>query len=287
MDNTTFNQAADHLGITINLVTPLRGGDIARSYLLETSSGQYFCKLANGHSAYDMFYKEQMGLESIAKTKTIRVPRIYYCGELGDGAGLVMEYISTKSPTSADYERLGQQLAQLHKTSCPVFGWKTDNYIGSLLQSNKDSAHWPSFYLEERLVPQLTLSSRLGMLSEKEIPGVRTMSEVVRQLLPETNPVIVHGDLWAGNFLISRDGSPCLIDPAAYAGHHEVDMAMTRLFGGFDSRFYEAYEEIVPNENGMEERLELYQLYYLLVHLNLFGKSYYKRVRGLLSRYFN
>ncbi len=286
MDTKAINQAADHLGVAITGVRPLKGGDISCAYVLETGSALYVCKLAAGPSALDMFQAEKMGLEAIAQTKTLRVPQLFFCGELGDGAGLVMEYISSKTPTGADYERFGHQLGLLHKTSYPAFGWSTENYIGSLKQANKENAHWPVFYLEQRLLPQLNLSCRLGALSENEIPDRNQMFNALRDLLPETTPVLIHGDLWSGNFLIAMDGTPVLIDPASYAGHHEVDLAMTRLFGGFDSHFYGAYEEILPGESGSGERTGLYQLYYLLVHLNLFGRSYHSRVKSLLTRYF-
>jgi fructosamine-3-kinase len=151
---------------------------------------------------------------------------------------------------------------------------------------NHQDDDWPRFYVEHRLNVQLRMSRDAGLLSGNEIPGENVMVRTVENLCPNVTPSLIHGDLWGGNYLISSEGIPCLIDPAIYYGHHEVDLAMSRLFGGFDTGFYSAYHELMPYAPGSEERNDIYQLYYLLVHLNLFGPSYYHRVKQLLTRYF-
>jgi fructosamine-3-kinase len=166
------------------------------------------------------------------------------------------------------------------------FGWSSPNYIGSLPQSNKVTNSWASFYQEERLQPQLQLALDKKWLAQEDVPSTSLMMEKLQQLLPAAKPSLLHGDLWGGNYLISASGIPYLIDPAVYYGHQEVDLAMTRLFGGFDTSFYDAYNELLPPNDGWQDRTGLYQLYYLLVHLNLFGSSYLNSVLKWLRYYF-
>jgi fructosamine-3-kinase len=183
--------------------------------------------------------------------------------------------------------RFGHRLAELHQIStCKAFGWETDNFIGSLPRSNKQNTDWSDFYVSERLLPQLKLAMDKNHLKKNEIPSEGILLQTCRNLFPETSPSLLHGDLWSGNYLVSADRTPYLIDPATYFGHHEADIAMTRLFGGFGKAFYEAYSEHFPKVGGESERNDIYQLYYLLVHLNLFGGSYKASVKNILGRYF-
>jgi len=234
-----------------------------------------------------MFLAEKMGLETIARTKAIAVPKVLLCEPLEKGGLLLMEYIEPKTASPKDMTRFGHELAALHQHSeAGNFGWKTDNFIGSLSQSNKKHTDWSEFYVAERLLPQLKLSRDGNKLQNHEIPSESSLLRTCQNLFPRTTPSLLHGDLWSGNYLISQKGIPYLIDPATYFGHHEVDMAMTRLFGGFGSMFYDAYGEQFPKESGEIGRNDIYQLYYLLVHLNLFGESYYGSVKRILDRYF-
>ena len=176
------------------------------------------------------------------------------------------------------YAALGRGLAQMHQQGSSGYGWSGPNYIGSLPQQNTPNPDWAMFYAQCRLMPQYSLAVNNGLLRAEEVPEASLMIRRINSLLPEIKPALLHGDLWSGNFLISSTGKPFLIDPSVYYGHSEVDLAMSLLFGGFPSHFYDAYFEISPQVAGFEERVVLYQLYYLLVHLNLFGKSYYRRV---------
>jgi fructosamine-3-kinase len=196
-----------------------------------------------------------------------------------------MEYIPSRSARPEDLARLGEQLAALHQCTADTFGWEHDNFIGSLPQPNRSRPDWPSFYARERLWPQLRMARRAGLLTIAETPELPAIEAVCRDLLPTARPALLHGDLWGGNYLIAHTGDPVLIDPATYYGHGEVDLAMSRLFGGFGPSFYAAYEAVRPTPAGGEDRNELYQLYYLLVHLNLFGSSYYSGVNRILRRW--
>lgn len=274
------------LCVKFSKIRPISGGDISEAYLLETETERFFCKINKSAQAFEMFQSEKSGLEAISKTKTISTPPVLLCEKLEKRGFLLMEYIEPKKATSKEMELFGHQLAALHHFSgSETFGWNINNFIGSLPQSNNSHSDWPSFYIEERLLPQLKIANDLQRLSKDEIPSEERLLNACENLFPDTKPSLLHGDLWNGNYLISTNGTPYLIDPAVYYGHHEVDMAMTKLFGGFDSSFYNAYTEHFPKVGGEKERNVIYQLYYLLVHLNLFGSSYKSSVTQVLKDY--
>ncbi|MCL4153172.1 UNVERIFIED_CONTAM: hypothetical protein GTU68_012877 [Idotea baltica] len=197
-----------------------------------------------------------------------------------------MEYVVSKSPSLEDFKILGAQLAALHQCTSVYFGLDHDNFIGKLPQSNTQHNTWVNFYTHERLLPQLHLAISNGLLNPKEIPTTSEIKSFLDGLFKNVKPVLLHGDLWSGNYLISTDGTPYIIDPAVYFGHHEVDIAMSQLFGGFHDAFYESYFLHMPEEENTSTRIDMYQLYYLLVHLNMFGRSYYGSVSSILKTYF-
>ena len=275
------------LGIRISKIRSLSGGDISKAFLLETETDRFFCKVNHNKDAYTMFLAEKQGLEAISRTKTMATPTVLGCEAFEKGGYLVLEYIAPKRPSDNDMALLGHQLAALHENSdSKTFGWVADNFIGSLAQRNTRHADWTAFYIRERLAPQLQLALAAGKLFPDEIPSEARLEKACGELFPDTEPCLLHGDLWSGNYLIAQDGTPYLIDPATYFGHHEVDIAMTRLFGGFDAAFYTAYREHFPKIEGEKERTEIYQLYYVLVHLNLFGSSYKASVTAIMNTYF-
>lgn len=275
------------LGTRITKCSPLSGGDISQAYLLETQTERFFCKLNRDKLAYKMFEAEKDGLAAISETKMMATPNVLCCEPLVEGAFLLMEYIESKKASPKDMALLGHHLATLHQHSeSDSFGWIAANFIGSLPQNNSKTTDWPEFYVGKRLLPQLGLAKDNHLLTSKEIPTEGRLFKVCKKYLPNTRPSLLHGDLWKGNYLISKVGNPYLIDPSTYYGHQEVDIAMTRLFGGFDPAFYNAYSEHFQKNNEELARTHIYQLYYLLVHLNLFGSSYYGPVRSMLQRYF-
>lgn len=275
------------LCINIVQVQSVSGGDISNAYLLMTESERFFCKVNYNLSAFQMFQSEKVGLEAIAQTKTIATPQVLLCERLETGGLLLMEYIAPKMPSAKDMSLFGYQLAALHKlSSSESFGWDTDNFIGKLPLSNRRHQTWIDFYIRERLLPQLKLAQESKLLPAENIPSAERLLTWFENSFPNVTPSLLHGDLWSGNFLISKKGEPYLIDPAVYYGHHEMDIAMTRLFGGFNASFYKAYEEHYPEIGGEKERSEIYQLYYLLVHLNMFGTSYYSSCKTIIQRYF-
>lgn len=274
------------IGERIISFSALSGGDISEVYKLTTKNNQFIVKAHNGKLAHDMLSAEKLGLECIAKTASIKTPEVYHIGTYQTNNFLVMQYIPTKNPNEKDYDVLGQQLAALHQVSNLYFGFESDNYIGSLVQSNQKYLDWTTFYIKERIIPQLDLALQNTFLSKQETPNFESLVRVCNNLFPDIKPNLLHGDLWGGNFLIAENGIPYLIDPAVYYGHSEVDLAMSRLFGGFSTSFYNAYSSINSEQPGGQERNDLYQLYYLLVHLNLIGTSYYTGVKRILQKYF-
>lgn len=280
----------DHLSNTLNIsiksIQPVTGGDISRAYKIESSHNTYFLKANDKASALKMFQQEANALQTISKTKTIKSPQVIQVASFENQSYILMEYVESKTPSNQDMALFGEQLAHLHLTHSDAFGFETDNFIGSLPQSNTTHNNWLDFYIEERLVPQLKIAIQRQLLSPAEVPDLSAMKLKTADIFKDVQPSLLHGDLWSGNYLISKDGTPYLIDPATYFGHSEVDIAMSLLFGGFGDSFYQAYHTVIPKETHTKARIELYQLYYLLVHLNLFGSSYYNSVKRIISKYF-
>ncbi len=274
-------------GIVLKDFKAVSGGDISAAYLLRTANGPIFLKINTGQEAEHMFAAEASGLNLIASTKSIKVPEVIAHGRELKHAYLLMEAVITGKSSFQSMTDLGYRLAQLHSCSSEWFGLDHDNYIGSLYQANSRHSTWTDFYMKERLIPQYDLAISRNLLNRNEKPSEESMLRCCDSLFKNIKPSLLHGDLWGGNYLIDEKGNPVLIDPAVYYGHHEVDIAMSRLFGGFPSSFYEAYEERIPRTEGFDRRMELYQLYYLLVHLNLFGQSYYGSVSRLTNNLFD
>lgn len=265
----------------------LSGGSISSAYALKWKEGAYFLKVNANSDALDMFVAEKKGLQAIEETDTIAVPKVHCVHVYNGKAFLLMDYIESKPANANDYRALGTQTAKLHLNYKDKFGFTSNNFIGSLPQSNTQYTDWISFYWHQRIAPQLKLAKQSKMLMSNEIISDQRATSVFEELLGKNvKPSILHGDLWAGNYLIATNGTPYLIDPATYWGHSMVDIAMSKLFGGFGNEFYAAYHNIIEHPNNYNAQIDLYQLYFLLVHLNLFGRSYYGSVSSLLKRYF-
>jgi fructosamine-3-kinase len=273
-------------GLEIQKIRPVGGGDIASSYLLSTARGPIFAKIMEGPDGLEMLEAEKDGLEAISNSDSLEVPRVLGCAPTPAGSCLLLEYVPPGPGSKAASRELGRGLARMHQVTSSSFGWHRPNFIGTLPQGNKEAPEWPAFYAGNRLFPQFEMARSRQLLSTAEIPGMERMKARVADLVPEVPPSLLHGDLWGGNYLISVNGTPYLIDPAVYYGHAEVDLAMSLLFGGFPQEFYDAYFEVNPKEAGFDLRVKLYQLYYLLVHLNLFGRSYYSSVSAITSELF-
>ncbi|GAB4477945.1 MAG: fructosamine kinase family protein [Anaerolineae bacterium] len=271
------------------------GGDINHSARVETAQAAYFVKW---HSAPPprFFECEAAGLRLLAEVGVrragagFRVPQVIGSGAVpGERAAfLVLSWIEARGGKSAHAaETLGRGLALLHRQTAPRYGLDHDNYIGRLPQPNRESTSWVAFYRDQRLGAQRDLAARAGLLPERRARRLERLMARLDEWIDERlcRPSPLHGDLWGGNWLVDADGSPVLIDPAVYYGDREADLAMTALFGGFPAAFYDAYEEVYPLAPGHQQRQDLYKLYYLLCHLNLFGEGYGGSVDSILQRY--
>ena len=277
-------------GITVRSRVPSTGGDINRGWTLALSDGGRIFMKENRRENLGFFTAEAKGLEVIRQTGAVRVPEVLALGTDGENACLLLEDIEPGRGGRASSEELGRGLARMHRADTKAlvpggkFGFSEDNYIGAGAQINTPKQTWREFFIRCRLLPQFRRAEEYFDRPErKRIEAFLT--NVGRHLTEPEKPALLHGDLWAGNTMTDRDGRPWLIDPAAYVGHPEADLAMTELFGGFDRAFYDAYREEAGIDPGYEDRRELYNLYHLLNHLNLFGRGYLQAVRGMLRRY--
>lgn len=259
----------------------LFGGDINEVYKLNTSEGELVVKLNDATRFPGMFEAEKEGLGSLANSDSFRIPATMSCGEYEDKSFLLMEYISPGKPSSGFWQEFASQLAALHSNSEENFGYPSNNYIGSLPQFNKWENTASEFYINQRLEPQFKLAYERGF----SFQDLNSFFKSVERLIPNDAPALVHGDLWNGNYMVDQTGQPVLIDPAVSYSIREMDLAMMKLFGGFAEEAYEAYDDHFPLKSGWQERIPLYQLYYLLVHLNLFGSGYLGQVRSILGRF--
>ncbi len=259
------------------------GGCINRTYTVRGDTCAYFVKL-NDANLSDMFEAEAAGLNEMAASHSIRVPAAICSGISGNQAFLVLEHLEFGSGNNS-HDALGQMLAQMHSHSCERFGWYRNNTIGSTPQHNDQTNNWISFWRDQRLGFQLQLAShngyngRLQQLGEQLLPVIDAFFSDY-----QPNASLLHGDLWSGNYAFTTDGTPVIFDPAVYYGDRESDLAMTELFGGFNSRFYQAYEAAYPLDEGYSQRKTLYNLYHVLNHLNLFGAGYLGQAESMFGR---
>lgn len=259
------------------------GGCIHQAGMFRFENDKYFVKW--NHNASSMFETEAKGLKLLGSTSSLFVPEVIGHGTAGAVDYLCLAYVETGSAKNNFWQTFGASLAQLHQNTSITFGLDHDNYIGSLIQHNKVEGDWIKFFIDQRLTPQLKMAESKGLIEKQLISKFEILFSKLCELIPEERPALLHGDLWSGNFLVGIHGQPVIFDPAVYYGHREAEMAFTKLFGGFDLALYQTYQEIYPLQQGYEERTELFNLYPLLVHVNLFGSSYLDGIRRTLRRF--
>jgi protein-ribulosamine 3-kinase len=273
------------LPVRIREMNLLRGGTMNKAYKVITDVGEFFVKQNERDSSPDIFRREVESLEMIRGTQSLRVPEVMGLIEVGEKEALLLEYVNSGTPRYDFWETFGSQLAMLHKNTSSQFGLAHSNYMGILPQSNTFHSDWVSFFRDERLIPVLRRAVDDGKADVSLMKDFDILFTKLDAIMPVELPAMLHGDLWAGNFLSDLDGEPVVYDPSVYYGHREVDLAMTQLFGGFDRSFYDSYHASFPLIPGWEERLPVYSLYPLLVHVNLFVGSYIQSVKNIVSRY--
>lgn len=275
----------------IEYAVPVSGGDINRCYQLKTKDRYFFLKVNDAEVLPNLFIHEKAGLQLLASAgkgndpNPVCVPKCYSVGQFGRDEYLLMEWIVQGEQSDRAMQLLGKVMATVHQKQDKQFGLEYDNYFGSSLQSNKRHDSWSSFFIEERLEPQVKMAYDNGLLDQFDKQDFSMLYYKLDTIYPKEKPSLVHGDFWGGNYLVDEHETPYLIDPAVYYGHREVDLAITKLFGGFTEVFYEAYRSHYPLEADWEKRVGLWNLYPLLFHLNTFGVSYRGRVRTCLNMY--
>ncbi len=276
-------------GIRVKKRQSVSGGDINRAFLITLSSGDKFFLKENHGDLLPMFSSESEGLLALGSVGggAPPVPRPLAWGRDGENSFLLMDVVNPGKLDSG--EKFGASLAMLHRTGRSEFcGFQVENRIGSTLQNNKQMQSWHDFFGEQRLGFQWKLAREKGYGNSSDDRAMASLLRRLMDILPEPeegHPSLLHGDLWGGNWMAGDDGRGWLIDPAVYFGHREADIAMTELFGGFPRGFRTGYENIWPLEPGFSERRDLYNLYHLLNHLNLFGSSYLDGVISTIYRY--
>jgi protein-ribulosamine 3-kinase len=262
---------------------PVAGGSINRCFLWESDAGPLFVKVSEA-THLSMFEAEAAGLRELSTADALRVPAVLAVGRGNEAAFLALEWIESGTPDRHSERKLGERLASQHCVSAREFGWHQDNTIGSTPQPNALSGSWVEFFRERRLRYQLELAASNGFGGLLEHTGERLMESLDSLLAGhDPKPSLLHGDLWGGNWFADSKGEPVIFDPAVYYGDREADLAMTRLFGGFGRAFYQAYEANAPLPTGADVRTELYNLYHVLNHANLFGGGYAHQARTMID----
>lgn len=269
----------------VTQVFRVNGGDINVAWCLHTKNSKYFLKVNDAAAYPGMFTKEAEGLAALRNTGTVNVPLILKYGEQDSRQYLLMDWVEREAPAKNFWQSFGTSLAQLHQAAQPFFGWMEDNYIGSLHQQNTQHSNWHSFYCECRIMPLVKKLFDAGRFDKADIAAAENLCIASHNLFPLEYPSLLHGDLWSGNFMAATNGLAVIYDPAVYFGHREMDIGMTKLFGGFHQDFYNAYNEIYPLEEGWQDRLQLTQLYPLLVHAVLFGGHYISNASEIIGRF--
>lgn len=264
------------------------GGCIANGGRIEVGEQSYFLKWGDPDVART-FPGEAAGLEALAAAESpLVVPAVEVTAAPSDDRPgfLVLEWINSGRKGLKFWENFGEGLAELHRSTGDRYGFEQDNFIGRLPQQNTWEQSWPRFFRAHRLEPQVRMAREQGRWQDDWSAPLEALYRRLPDLLPEDPPAsILHGDLWSGNFMVAAVGTAVLIDPAAYYGHREADLAMSELFGGFDERFYDAYAAAWPLESGYETRREIYNLYHLINHLNHFGGGYASSVDSILKSF--
>ena len=274
-------------GSVVKKTESLSGGCISNAYRL-TFEDDLSCLIKiNEHSPADMFIKEAHGLQELRKANAIKVPEVL----LFDAGFILLEFIDISIKQKNFFEEFGRKFALLHKYTADEFGFYEDNYIGSTPQMNINDEttkkNWTSFYFNKRLLYQFKLAEKNGYADNHLRDAFMKTEDIIESILgsSDATPSLLHGDLWSGNYMTDKNGEACLIDPAVYYGDREADLAMTKLFGGFSQSFYDSYNEVFPLQEGWKYRENIYILYHVLNHLNLFGRGYYSHALSLMKLY--
>ena len=267
----------------VTRVNPVSGGSINSAYAVHTRKACFFLKVNRTDAYPHMFESESKGLEWLAEHAQLVVPKPLFIAKHAGFAYFFMQYLTPERSHQNHFE-FGVKLAQMHRASSSQFGLNHDNYMGSLPQQNQFADTWVHFFGQNRLEPQVALARDKGAIDAETARRFDAFYKRMPDLFPEEPPALIHGDLWSGNYMFTA-GGPAIFDPAVAFAHREQDLAMTKLFGGFSPAFYRGYFEEYPVESGFESRVDAYNLYPILIHVNLFGGGYVGQLKEMLRNY--
>jgi fructosamine-3-kinase len=273
---------------SVNIIDSIHhvgGGSINNTLQIKTNSGNYFIKWNFAEMFPEMFKKEVAGLRILKETSEIMVPGVVLQNDFEKYSYLILKFIESARPQKDFWINFGYSMAKLHRHTNSYFGLDHNNYIGSLPQNNRLHGDWVSFFIEERLEFQIKLARDNQLIDSSIVRHFEKLFMVISEIFPVEKPSLLHGDLWSGNFMVAENGSVCIMDPAVYYGFREMDIAMSKLFGGFSTEFYSAYHEEFPMEKGWHDRVDICNLYPLMVHVNLFGGGYISSVRSIINKF--
>lgn len=275
-------QIRQELNLEIQSIQSVHGGDINQAAKIVLGDGKELFVKWNNSAPENMFETEAKGLQLLNSADTdLQIPSPVLVKE----DFLVLDWIEEGGGKQHSAQDFGKELAKLHKQTADQFGLGHDNYIGKLPQSNNRHSNWPDFFALERIEPQVRMGVESGKLTRSILKNVEGMYKKLGSIFPTEKPSLLHGDLWSGNYMFTKSGHASIYDPAVYYGHREMDLAMTRLFGGFSANFYEGYNEEYAPEGGFDSRVTICNLYPILVHANLFGGSYCRQAENIINRY--
>lgn len=286
-DNFIKNKIEEIIIDRIIEMRSVSGGCISNAYMLKLKKGTDLFLKVNSSSKSDMFINEAHGLQELSKAGVIKIPEVISF----DNDYILLEFIHPSSKQKNFFEDFGRKFSLMHKFHNQYFGFYENNYIGSNPQINiaeeSERLNWTEFYFNKRIMYQFKLAEKYGNSTPELSKAINKLESKITSIIGDEGekPALLHGDLWGGNYVVDENGFACLIDPAVYYGNREADLAMTKLFGGFDSKFYSAYHEANPLSNGYEYRENIYKLYHVMNHLNLFGRGYYSQCMSLINYY--
>ena len=260
----------------------LAGGDINDVFKIVDQNKEVVLKVNSKADFPLMFEKEKLGLESLRAN--FKTPQVHRVGIFENYQYLELEYFQECAKKGVFWQDFAQKLSKTHQNTQNYFGFDQDNFIGSLVQKNDHKDNWLDFLIECRLNPMIEMAVNSGEVNYVEAKIIESFYARINEIYPDEKPALLHGDLWGGNYLATTEGA-VLIDPAVYYGHREMDIGMMHLFGGFDNQLFELYNEMHPLDKDWQSRIKYNQLYPLLVHVNLFGRSYWEQVHSILKEF--
>lgn len=268
----------------LQTVKPIQGGSINEAYYIRTKDAQYFMK-HQPNSPKGFFQSEATGLRLIKESNTALVPNFLSYSDQTDQSFLLLEWIEGEATERTEVQ-LAQNLAKLHQVTGPNHGFARDTYIGILEQPNELKANWLEYYRQYRLQSQIKYGADNNIIKDERLKKLNQLLDQLDKWIPTyIEPSYLHGDLYAGNWIVGPAGQPYLVDPSFLYGDRHFEIAFTHLFPGFSEQFYDAYEEAYPLRPDFSDVKPLYQLYYLIIHFNMFGEPYGKEIDKILNKY--